>query len=60
MLAFNIVLHCINGLLFFFHVVHSKYILFESYLPDFACGKRLHATAQTQNFGLYHVAMDMQ
>ena len=33
--------------------------IFETYLPDFACGKNKHVTDQTQNFSLYYVAIDI-
>ena len=37
--------------------MHSRYILFETYLPNFACGIRKYVTTQTQYFSLYYVAM---
>ena len=43
-LTFNLLLHCINWLLIFIYVQEclacSKYILLETHLPDFACGKK--------------------
>ena len=39
--------------------MHSRYILFETYSPNFACGKRRYVTTQTQYFSLYYVAMDI-
>ena len=40
--------------------MHSRYILFETYLPDFGRGKKkVHATTQTQKVGLYYIAMDI-
>ena len=40
-------------------LVHSRYTLFEAYLPDLACDKKVHVTTETQNFSPYYVDMDI-